>query len=353
MACGKDSVCRVAKKDIWAMKKFSIVIPCYNVRPYIERCLASIDCSCDDFEVEVLCVNDGSSDGTEIFLDGIVGRNNLPYELRVIHQANAGVSAARNKGIELATGDYICFADADDAMVKGAILYLSKIVDKTPDADLVYFGSYYCNDVDNGKTICEEKQTTVYDIVDSNRAQEAFQCCVGRLMAWNGCFKRTLAERIRFKPYPNGEDTLWGMECFCHAKKVIVTTAKLYQYVDNRAGSAVHAKNLRHLNSALSVVREQCEVLNHWEYKAHVASTFYAKKMRSTIVGNMWSLVESLGDEGWGAFKDYVRGYLRDYPGYFSSMQKFALGFGVKSKWIFYLMNRLPFEVYVKWRAYR
>ena len=96
--------------------KLSIIIPVYNVVRYIEPCLESIGRH-DEEMVEVICVDDGSTDGSAETLDSLAER----FDLKVIHQKNAGVSAARNRGLDEASGEWITFCDSDDAYVEGAI----------------------------------------------------------------------------------------------------------------------------------------------------------------------------------------------------------------------------------------
>ena len=89
----------------------SVIIPVYNVAPYIERCLDSA-VGQTLASLEVIVIDDGSTDGSAAICDAWAQRH--PGRLRVIHQDNAGVSAARNRGIEAARGRYLAFVDSDD-----------------------------------------------------------------------------------------------------------------------------------------------------------------------------------------------------------------------------------------------
>lgn len=89
---------------------FSIVIPVYNVAPYLRECLNSVLAqTCGDWEA--LCVDDGSTDGSGTILDEYAVKD---ARFKVIHQPNAGVSAARNAALDRAEGEWLCFLDADD-----------------------------------------------------------------------------------------------------------------------------------------------------------------------------------------------------------------------------------------------
>ena len=89
---------------------FSIIIPVYNVAPYLHECLDSVLAQTFG-DWECLCVDDGSTDGSGEILDDYVKRD---ARFRVIHQVNGGVSAARNRALDVARGAFVCFADGDD-----------------------------------------------------------------------------------------------------------------------------------------------------------------------------------------------------------------------------------------------
>ncbi|MDC0270544.1 glycosyltransferase, partial [bacterium] len=88
----------------------SVIIPVYNAAPYIERCLRSV-VKQTYRNLEIIVVNDGSTDGTDEILDQFAGTDD---RIVVIHKKNTGVSDTRNKGLDFASGDYIGFVDGDD-----------------------------------------------------------------------------------------------------------------------------------------------------------------------------------------------------------------------------------------------
>lgn len=99
-------------------KTLSIIIPCYNVEKYIEECLESV-CNDRDADIEVICVNDGSTDGT---LDILEQWKQKDARVIVINQENKGVSVARKQGLHIAKGKFIYFLDSDDKVKDVAIL---------------------------------------------------------------------------------------------------------------------------------------------------------------------------------------------------------------------------------------
>ena len=102
--------------------KVSVIIPVYNVRPYLEQCMDSVlQQTLDD--IEVICIDDGSTDGSGEILDKYVQKDS---RVKAVHQDNAGAAQARNTGLEKASGDYILFVDGDDYLTENALetLYL-------------------------------------------------------------------------------------------------------------------------------------------------------------------------------------------------------------------------------------
>ena len=88
----------------------SVIIPVYNVEDYLYRCIDSISKQ-TLIDLEIILINDGSTDTSGIICNDFADKDN---RIKVIHQKNAGVSVARNKGVEIAIGDYVTFVDSDD-----------------------------------------------------------------------------------------------------------------------------------------------------------------------------------------------------------------------------------------------
>lgn len=107
--------------------KVSIIIPAYNVEKYIEKCVESVVNQTYQ-NIEILAIDDGSKDNTGKILDELqLGDERI----RVIHKENGGVSSARNIGLDMATGDYIAFLDADDYLSEDFVEYMLNIVKMT------------------------------------------------------------------------------------------------------------------------------------------------------------------------------------------------------------------------------
>lgn len=116
--------------------KFSVIIPLFNKEQYVEKCINSLSAQIyRDFEI--LVIDDGSSDSSVRRV-----RQLGSEKLTLIEQENAGVSAARNRGIDLAKGDYICFLDADDWYEPAFLQSINELIERFGNAS-AYCSGYF------------------------------------------------------------------------------------------------------------------------------------------------------------------------------------------------------------------
>lgn len=122
--------------------KFSIIIPVYNTENYIEKAYQSIAQQNFD-QLEIIFIDDGSTDNSLQII-----RNIADKDKRVLfkHQTNQGVSVARNYGMTMATGDYICFLDSDDEYQGDYFFDINQILEKNP-VDLIIYGMTHCKEI--------------------------------------------------------------------------------------------------------------------------------------------------------------------------------------------------------------
>lgn len=116
--------------------KLSIIIPAYNVEQYIEKCLTScLEQDIPQSDYEIIVVNDGSPDNSLAVAERVAA---TATNITVVSQENGGLSAARNKGLSLAKGEYIWFIDSDDWIEKNCLSSLTRLMD---GADFIVIGS--------------------------------------------------------------------------------------------------------------------------------------------------------------------------------------------------------------------
>lgn len=223
--------------------KVSVVIPIYNVAPYITRCLQSVTAqSCQ--EIECLLIDDCSTDEsmqiTESFLSTYKG--SIQFSI-IHHQQNQGISAARNTGMKTATSDYIYFMDSDDAVTPDCIETLITLAEKYPDAD------YVQGDIVTGAPQLMEGHidTDVPEFCDDKKRLEEIILCKSHRTAWNRLLKRSflLSNNLFFPVGLVMEDHYWTYFVAKSAHAVAFTHKGTYYYYNN-SGSIVNAKSSQH-----------------------------------------------------------------------------------------------------------
>lgn len=135
---------------------FSVILPLFNKAPYVARTIQSVlSQSFDDFELIV--VDDGSTDSSFEVASRAIGGD---FRCQIVHQENSGVSAARNKGVEISHGDYLCFIDGDDWWAPGFLDRMNWLIREYPDAGIYGTNYFY---VKNGRQrICVKNAETGY-----------------------------------------------------------------------------------------------------------------------------------------------------------------------------------------------
>ena len=118
--------------------RYSVIVPLYNKAEYVGRTLASLFAQTRS-DYEVVVVDDGSTDDS--YLEAVRAAQGRS-QCRIVRQDNAGVAAARNKGVELAEGKYVCFLDADDWWEPTFLEEMESLISACPDAGLYATGYY-------------------------------------------------------------------------------------------------------------------------------------------------------------------------------------------------------------------
>lgn len=204
--------------------KFSIIVPVYNVAPYLDECLGSL--AAQSFrDWEAICVDDGSTDASGGILDGWAERDS---RFRVFHKKNGGVSSARNFALEKAEGEYLWFVDGDDAIAPNALATIDGAIKRFDNPDIVQFK------FQEFETAAVFEQAKVppaaYDLRRKRELRQAYRSHAGWLLGSTGVFRREIFGGERFAGFANGEDSLWGRRAFYRARRLVFLDAALYGY---------------------------------------------------------------------------------------------------------------------------
>lgn len=203
--------------------KVSVIVPVYKVEPWIRECLDSLKNQTLK-GIEIICVDDGSPDNCGKILDEYASNDS---RFIVVHQVNKGVQEARNAGLDIATGEYITFADPDDYLQLDAyeVAYNSIKID---DVDIIQFD---CRCFWDGKDepVIENNDYSEGEIMsrdDYLRKKEPSMC-------WDKLFKPELIKKdgVKFtKGLAPCDDTCFSYMVFGRAKNIKVIPKKLYNY---------------------------------------------------------------------------------------------------------------------------
>lgn len=233
---------------------FSIIIPVYNVEKYLNQCVKSVLMQTYT-DYEVLLIDDGSTDGSAWICDELVKNNK---QIKVIHQKNQGLSAARNTGIDCANGEYLIFLDSDDYWDdRTALQEISKIIDEKKPEVVTWSLKKYIEDLDRIES--KNNQFSLEDINDKIKlVQEMLKNSLFRACAWDKAVKRSLvlANSLYFKVGDTSEDIEWVAKLLVHISEIAFYTNDFYVY-RQRSGSITKTKSQKNINDLMRHI-ENC-----------------------------------------------------------------------------------------------
>ena len=214
------------------MKEISIIIPIYNVEKYVAECLNSvISQTYDHSKIECIIVDDCTPDKSMDVVNKIIGE----YKGEIIfitrrHKENKGLSAARNTGISIATGEFLYFLDSDDYIYPNSLELLMEGVEKNKDIDMVVGNFFYEKIIKPQMNIHNNEMLKSIDLLYFGKMENK--------SAWNNLIKRNLfsMHNLRFPVGRYFEDIVLNYQLFSYVKKVYVVSQCTYFYRYNLNG---------------------------------------------------------------------------------------------------------------------
>lgn len=211
--------------------KVSIIIPVYNVAPYIKRCLDSVVAQTYT-DIECILIDDcGTDNGMKIAVQFIKDYHGHVRFFIIHHPHNRGLSAARNTGIDVATGKYVFFLDSDDAITPDCIEILAGLLVKHPDADIVH-----------GNTIAEGEGLIQQSFKQKVPEYSEERITLDKLLlnnnvttAWNILINRSflLNNQLFFREGIVHEDVYWKFFLSLKIRSAAFTNTGTYYYFKN------------------------------------------------------------------------------------------------------------------------
>lgn len=267
----------------------SIIIPIYNVEAYLPQCLESMNILRKATDVEFILVDDGSPDNCGKICDEYATQHE---DVKVIHQKNGGLSAARNAGINAAQGDYLWFIDSDDFLNTDALKVVKAL--KEQKADIFFFGTKLCDE--NGTVsgeIGRGLQTGNYSAIDIFRA---FRFPFSGVQF--SVFGRSVFQDVRFKEGIVSEDWQLILRALVKAEICFVVDANPYCYRIRTSGSITHsAKTFRYVRDSVDIAQDFYDCLNDKNILPQNKYILYAG-ICSMLVGVRRLITDEIEDKG-------------------------------------------------------
>lgn len=201
----------------------SVIVPIYNVEAYLERCIESI-VNQTYRDLEIILVDDGSPDNCGVICDEWEKRDS---RIKVMHKKNGGLSDARNKGMKIATGDYITYVDSDDWIDLSMYENMMNVLIKEK-SDIVACGFRKVTEIETYEIDKSDPSFLHFSNKDALKAlitEEGLQQVV-----WNKIYRRSLVENIFFEKGKYNEDEFWSYQIIGRANKVTIIKNVYYNY---------------------------------------------------------------------------------------------------------------------------
>ena len=220
----------------------SIIVPIFNVGPYLKKCLDSI-INQSYKNLEIILIDDGSSDGSEIICDKY---KELDNRVVVIHKENEGLSSARNKGLDIASGHLISFVDSDDYIEPNMIELLKKNMDRY-NSDIAICAFYQIKDgIRKSIGTDNEKQELFFTgknkFVNTQNKLDSLT-----VYPWNKLYKKELFDGIRYQDGKIYESSYIMCNILDKSEKTSYILTPLYNYVF-RKSSIVNSFSINHFD---------------------------------------------------------------------------------------------------------
>lgn len=222
------------------MIKVSVIVPVYNAATFLKECMDSL-CRQTLNEMEIICVNDGSTDSSLDLLQAYVRKDS---RVRIISQANHGYGYAVNTGMDAAAGKYIGLVEPDDLVLADMYQRLYEIAEYM-DLDFVKSDFYRFRQVGKKRKVervCLSKTDRYYNqVIDPDENSEVFRFVMN---TWTGIYRLEFLRRCQIQhnetPGASFQDLGFWFQTFCLARRIYFMDQPFYMYRTDNPGSSVH-----------------------------------------------------------------------------------------------------------------
>ena len=211
------------------MVRLSVIVPVFNAEKYLPRCLDSLLVQgLDNGEMEIVCVDDGSTDGSKEVIRSYEGRQDVAVRL-IENIRNLGCPASRNRGIEEARGEIITFCDADDYLVEGALAAILR-QHWSDETDVIRFTSHTMD----GYSRKHWTEPAEIDLsIDYAGDGHGFFQTMMPYFVWQLLIRKSfvMSHRVRFRNYTLCDDSAFCLDLMMANPRMVSVRANIYRYV--------------------------------------------------------------------------------------------------------------------------
>ncbi|MGN0559353.1 MAG: glycosyltransferase family 2 protein [Acutalibacteraceae bacterium] len=217
----------------------SIIVPVFNVEKYLPRCIDSIVNQSYE-QLEIILVDDGSPDRCPEICEEWAKKDT---RIRVIHKQNGGQASARNRGLDIAKGDYVTFIDSDDYLHPDFISTLYKALTEN-NAEIAICSANFVDELDN---ILDEPQPELNGLYTGrDMLVRHAQCSWGYYVwPWNKLYKREIFNTLRYQEGVKGEDDRLLHHLFWNVQRVFAIPDRLYFYVQHEGSDSAKSNSFK------------------------------------------------------------------------------------------------------------
>lgn len=281
--------------------KVSVIIPVYNNEKYVQAALESLDRQGIE-DLEAIIINDGSEDKSGDIIDAFIRTHS--YAIK-IDQTNQGVSAARNAGLAIASGDYVGFLDADDRYTDGALeKMLSVAIEK--DADLVV------GEAHNVRTLQESALIQSRDLSQKEMISRDDPDLIYNFSNCNKLFRKALidAHQIRFPYLRHAEDGVFLYSFLKVCDKIAGCPAYVYEYhkrLSIESKSALKRLDLSMFEECMRACEEIISLIGDWPDSTRME--LLVRILRVTVINEYYRRLWVMDEDAFLAIRETVERY--------------------------------------------
>ena len=297
----------------------SVIVPIYNVELYIHKCVDSILAQ-SYANLEIILVNDGSTDGCSKICDEYAANN---PRIMVLHKENGGLSDARNAGLNIASGEYIGFVDGDDFIEENIYEKMLNVLEEYT-ANLAICS--YFSDIEI-KYPCEKSMLADTDYVFKLYLKNRIQA-----YAWNKLYSKKIFSEIRYTKGILFEDMDIFLPIIKKAERIVLLNDKLYHYIQ-RENSITNSKFNPRQTKCLDIIE------SYKEYSKEMGGIYDCFIKEYSIFLNWWLLCKT--GETKNEYDVYINGFVK-------TIRDFKPHFPVTCKADFLLLRMLAYGFNVK-----